>query len=148
MNKMYLILGDWSSDGHGKCEKVLLICNKTVEEIQNAYKNSCKLTGISFNHNEDYTGVAREFFDRRNYMICTEYEDSSINETCAEILNKYGIKIEAEFINREAFVNLWIQFVQLSLPDLKVEQNDDNIPNINGYWDKNLNVQFGYGLFE
>jgi hypothetical protein len=24
MNKMYLVLGDWSDDGHGKTDKVLL----------------------------------------------------------------------------------------------------------------------------
>jgi len=60
MNKMYLVLGDWSDDGHGKYEKVLVEVNKTIEEVQNAYKNSCKLTGISFNgSNEDFTGINR-----------------------------------------------------------------------------------------
>jgi hypothetical protein len=34
MNKMYLVLGDWSDDGHGKYKKILVKCNKTVKEIQ------------------------------------------------------------------------------------------------------------------
>ena len=35
---MYLVLGDWSNDGHGKSEQVLFTANYPVEDIQNAYK--------------------------------------------------------------------------------------------------------------
>lgn len=42
---MKLVLGDWSDDGNGKTEEFILEVNKTVAEIQEAYKQSCKLTG-------------------------------------------------------------------------------------------------------
>ena len=33
MNKMYLVLGDWSDDGHGKYDNILLQSNLSVKEI-------------------------------------------------------------------------------------------------------------------
>jgi len=41
MDRMYIVLGDWSDDGHS--EKVLIESNKTVSEIQDAYRSSCNL---------------------------------------------------------------------------------------------------------
>ncbi len=63
MNKMYLVLGDPSQDGHSQYDKVLFEVNKTLEEVQQAYKDSCKLTGISFNHSYDYT-------EKTNFVKC------------------------------------------------------------------------------
>jgi hypothetical protein len=50
----------------------------------------------------------------------------------------------------DLFTEIWIWFVKLSLPENTIlEKADvkDKIPVINGYWNKNLNVQFGYGLY-
>ena len=69
MNKMYLVLGDWSGDGHGISEKVLIESNVSAQEIQEAYKASCKLTGVSFNHNNDYTGIKRSYDDNLKYHV-------------------------------------------------------------------------------
>lgn len=149
MNKMYLVLGDWSDDGHGKYEKILLLSNKPVSEVQQAYKDSCRLTGLSFNGNKHYTGLNRTWHEAEEHEICTDYEDYELNETCKRILKEYGIEIDEDFICMDSFVQLWIKFVKLSLPDLELERSEvrDEIPNINGYWNQNLNVQFGYGLF-
>jgi hypothetical protein len=164
--KMYLNIGDWSGDGHSYSDKILLKSNKSVEEIQQAYKDSCKLTGLSFNHNEDYTGLNLpynhpEIDDRR---IATEYQSDTISKLAEKILLKHGIDVWEGFDvenecdknednviidGPEHFVELWTKFVKLSLPDLELDivEDKDNIPNINGYWSKNLNVQFGYGLY-
>ena len=76
---MYLVLGDWSDDGHGKTEKICLEFNKTVEEIQQAYKDSCKLTGINF-HSAD--------------GLCVEYEDNSVSDKYMEILEQFDGLVE------------------------------------------------------
>jgi hypothetical protein len=163
--KVKLLIGDWSGDGHGKSESIIFETNKTVEEIQQAYKDSCKLTGISFNHNEDYTGLNLkwnhpEYKDRK---ICTEYDSYEISRLAEKILKEHGIDVwegfDEDAYDREDelapvdgvdhFTELWVKFVKLSLPDLEMTRiSDDEIPVINGYWNKNLNVQFGYGLYD
>lgn len=153
MYRSYLVLGDWSDDGHGKMEKVLVETNHPVEKLQQAYKDSCKLTGISFNYNENFTGIERDWKEQDKYQIAVEYEDNSLSDECFDALNKFGfseafdVKSVDEFELGEQFTELWLWFVKLSLPDLVYNVVEDTIPTINGYWNKNLNVQFGYGLY-
>lgn len=44
-----LVLGDWSKDGHKQSEDFLFDCNYDVHKIRQAYKDSCKKLGITFN---------------------------------------------------------------------------------------------------
>ncbi len=153
MEKMYLNVGDWSQDGHNQYKQVLVTVNKTVDEIRQAYKDSCKLTGISFNHNEDYTGLKLGYDSP--FRIATEYENSVISSEAMEVLSKFGITFEMDEGENEyyiggvdEFTRIWFQFVTLSLPDL-VWSSDAKpaYPSINGFWNDGLNCQFGYGLF-
>jgi len=153
-NKMSLVLGDWSGDGHGKTSKVLVATNKTVQEIQDAYKASCKLTGVEFNHNEDYTERKRNYVERRKFQISVDYESGiKITSEVNKALAKHGMKIPKYILDEDfndseqEFTKLWFDFVKLSLPDLKYKIIEDNIPCINGHYDINLNVQFGYGIY-
>jgi len=164
MNKMYLVLGDWSDDGHGKSQKVLIKCNKTVEEIQQGYKDSCKLTGVSFNDyccGDNYTGLSRK--DESKYQVCCEYEDGYLSKQVIEIFESLncprellGNKKEKDeeyseyvcMVDTEIFTKVWLWFVKLSIPDLEYNLNKkDEIPYINGYYNKALNSGFGYGIF-
>ena len=154
-NKMYLVLGDWSDDGHGKTDKELYEVNKTVEEVQEAYKASCRLTGFSFNHNEDFTGIKREWKTSDLYHICTNYEDYLLKEPAYQMFKEHGfdfsdwdIEDTNDIYIEDSFEDLWWFFVGLSLPDLEYKKVQDDIPVINGYWNDNLNVQFGYGLYD
>lgn len=163
MNKMYLVLGDWSSDGHGKSEKVLVQSNKTVREIQDAYKASCRLTGVSFNDNDDFTGRERDWKEKKKYHLFTEYQSGfEASSEAKQALKDAGYDVDKHFSfgmdedgdqeenNDVVFLHIWTEFVKLSLPDLILEvvPQTEKIPVINGYWDENLNVQFGYGLFD
>lgn len=159
MKKMYLVLGDWSDDGHGKSDKILVESNCTVDGVQQAYKDSCKMTGVQFNHNENYSGL-------KSYLeIATDYEENTIPVEAVEIFReKFGLtkeiiegwELDDEYeegepihLNSDSIVNAWIWFVRLSHPEIIIQEVDvkDEIPCINGYWNKNLNVQFGYGLY-
>ena len=160
MEKVRLTLGDWSCDGHNISDQFVYFSNKPVKEIQDAYKTSCKLTGLSFNHNEDYTGLNLswnhpETADRK---ICTEYEDSEISPLAKRILMEHGINSDGilasnDFDPVQSFIEIWIEFVKLSLKDLVLEEVSfkkselKEIPAINGWWNEELNVQFGYGLY-
>jgi len=106
MNKVKLTIGDWSQDGHNQYEEFVFESNKTVTEIRQAYKDSCKLTGLSFNHNQDYTGLNIGYgSDRR---IATEYEEYELSNLSKEIFDKFNINyIEYEKKPKpENFVNL------------------------------------------
>ena len=164
MNKMYLVLGDWSEDGHGKYDKVLVESNKTVKEIQQAYKASCKLTGVSFNDDDDdFTGRKRDWRQSEKYHIAVDYEQGwKVSDEAKQALIAAGYDFDKHFSfgmdedddqvegNDVIFLHIWTEFVKLSLPDLVINKipEDKSIPCINGYWNEELNVQFGYGLYE
>jgi hypothetical protein len=162
MYKFYFILGDWSDDGHGKYEKILIESSHTVKEVQDAYKQSCKTTGISFNDPNDFTGIKREYRKSKLYHVCAEYEQNQLSNEIFECflkLHKKGHpckiledmnknkKQEGLYVDRETFMNLFFWFVSLSLKNFTYKRLEDEYPTLNGYWNKNLNVQFGYGLF-
>lgn len=147
--KINIVLGDWSDDGHGKTDKVLLEVNKTKIEMQDAYKKSCKTLGVSFNHNDDFTGIKPQ---NPNRLIATDYCDAELPLEAYHILKENGFDLE--FIEEDEmymcegdFVDLLMQFIRFSLPGFEWEIVKDEVENFNGYWDNNLNVQFGYGLY-
>mgnify|MGYP003474037794 CR=1 FL=1 len=156
MFKFKIPIGDWSGDGHGKCEIFIVECNYPVERVRQAYKDSCKLTGLSFNHNEDYTGILdSKYGDAR--QIATEYEDNVISDVALEILLKHGIDLKTDWEfdedgayieGTEEFLHLLFKFIKLSLLDLNYNICEEELPYLNGYWNADLNVQFGYGLFD
>ena len=156
MTRLDVVLGDWSVDGHGKSEKYPILVNMPTEDIQNAYKASCKKLGISFNHNEDFTETKRNYQEAEKYRICCEYENNLVHKEVMTILAQHHCDLVEEicendgYIDKDLFVMLLMWFIQQSLPDLKWEkvQEKNQIPVLNGYWDKNLNVQFGYGLYD
>jgi len=142
MYKQYLVLGDWSGDGHNIYEKILLQSNHPVDVIQDAYLASCKLTGVDLSEE-----------------VCSDYQDSYMSVETFDKLKEYGLTddiIASEldedcgyFLGNIEYVNLWIWFVLLSLPEESTLVHIvDEIPNINGYWNKKLNKSFGYGLYE
>lgn len=153
-----LVLGDWSEDGHGISKNILVDCNcESVTDIQNAYKESCKKLGVQFNHTEDYTGKHLQYGDP--HLIWTEYEEDDMSAVAYDILNKAGcfdgIYVEKTdkgryyIEDREECACLIMNFIALSMPDgFTYKIVKENYPCINGYWNKNLNSQFGYGLFE
>lgn len=143
-NIMKLTLGDWSDDGHGKYEEFYIKSNYDVHKVRQAYKDSCKKTGLSFNHNEDYTGLNLGYGSTR--QIWTEYESRELSEDAIEILRKFGI--DDYFDDTDDAASLMMKFIALSMPeDFEYEFFCIEAEPINGWWNNELNVQFGYGLF-
>lgn len=152
MGKVRLSIGDWSEDGHNQSEDFVYEVNKTVEEIRQAYKDSCVLTGLQFNYNENYSGLPEHNSYGTDRHICTEYEEYEATDLAKEILSEHGL--DGNFNGVEGFAELVMGFIKLSLPDLTWEEASfkkselkNDIPAINGWWNKELNHGFGYGLF-
>lgn len=151
--KVKISIGDWSKDGHNQYEEFVFESNKTVQQIRQAYKDSCELTGLSFNDNENYTGLDLGYSTDR--QIATNYGEYKLSNLAKEVLTKFNIDYSKYEDNGEPeiFLNLLVDFIKLSLPDLLLEEASfkkselKNIPPVNGWWNDELNVQFGYGLF-
>lgn len=177
---MLLVIGDWSDDGHCQSTNFGIRANKSIAEIQTAYKASCKLTGLSFNHNDDFTGRDYDWRTAKLFYVATEYEEAFISDTTYDELEKLKCPLLDRFIKQnyedyqdgpilrevymfdnedpfKHFIELWWWFVTLSLPSLEYTMALDfvssdpvmshNLEPINGFWNDNLNVQFGYGLY-
>lgn len=157
-----LVLGDWSEDGHGKSKDFLFDCNYNVSKIRQAYKDSCKKLGITFNYNEDYTGLNLGYGTVN--QIWTEYEDSSISPFAFNILKDNNCfkniipddelqdmdeeDIENMCLELEECALLIMNFISISMPeDFTYTLVEDKVEPINGWWNPELNCQFGYGLF-
>jgi hypothetical protein len=152
--KFYIVLGDWSKDGHGKSEKVLIDSNIPMEELQEAYKKSCKKTGFDFSEN-----------------VCADYEDQKISQKTFDILVENNCPLDKEFFDYigsslsepelsedtydeflftdKSLIDTLMWFIGLSIDkEWTWEEVGDEIPCFNGYWSDTLNVSFGYGLYE
>ncbi len=146
MNKIKIVIGDWSDDWHGQCEDYVYEVNKTVAEMQQAYKDSCRKTLVQFNHSENYTPI------KDPIEIWTEYDDREIPEEAVEILAQHWVDV-SEFEYSEEAVEIILSFIKISLPDLVWEEAGykrselESIPSVNGWW-WDLNVQFWYWLYD
>lgn len=142
MYEFKIEMGDPSNDGHGISEKYNIICNKSTEEIVEAYKKACAKTGLTFTENDSYHGKYDyrhpEYRDRK---VCVEYEDSQISKLAIKILNENGIKIseDCDYLDPDEFLSLFMDFITIILPDLKYEIIPDK--------QKRLPLSIGYGLF-
>lgn len=157
-----LVLGDWSDDGHGKYEEVCFESNYPVQTIQQAYMDSCKLTGVQFNYNTDYTdGLCKGYGSWRQPF--TEYDSASLKPEAIEALREHGLDpatyCDEKYTDKdleegnsmhfyvESASELIMAFIKLSMPkDWTYDKIELDAHAINGYWGK-INEQFGYGLF-
>ena len=91
--KFKIEIGDPSKDGHNQSEEKVIISNKTIEEVRDAYKKSCELTGLVFTSNTNVIVNDKvlnwrdgEYADRN---ICVEYESYDTSELAQIILKEY-----------------------------------------------------------
>ncbi len=141
MKKIKLVIGDWSKDGHNQSEDVIINCNKSIEELQEAYKKSCLLAKIQFTNNENLTGLELDRQELRKHQILVAYQSWNISEFQKEKLLKAGIKKDLLCIEEpNNLVSLILEFIKLSLVDLDWKHTTSSIP----VW----NTGMGYGLFE
>lgn len=68
-NQFYLPIGDWSKDGHGECDNILIESNSSLEDIREAHFKIEEVTGINI------------------HKIASEYEDNTIkSDTCLDLI--------------------------------------------------------------
>ena len=164
-----LVLGDWSNDGHGICREILFDCNYDLKTIQEGYRKSSKNLNIAFDTNAKYTEPKLKYGSDRH--VWTDYQDSGISTEAFEVLRANNcfknVCTESELdeiikeniddgndekyyfdFDSEKCAIVIMNFIAVSMPDdFTYTIVEEDIPAINGYWG-DLNVQFGYGLYD
>lgn len=143
-----ITLWDWSSDWHCHSSDYYFDSNYSNEELQEAYKNSCKIIGVQFNHTEDFTWKELWYWDEA--LIWTEYEDSWLSDFARESLRKAWIdeKYLVDYFSSDKAIDLLIEFLKISLPSLTltVWKKSDEAKNFNWWW-WDLNIWIWYWLY-
>ena len=131
-------IGDWSGDGHGKCEWFILQSNKTVQEVRNIHLRSKEKLGFSIGE------------------ICSDYYDWFLGETISEylLINNVLIPTEIDRINSDGLsssdiIDIWIKCLMRIEPSLILKVIPETvIPSIVSCSDVKPISTPGYGLFE
>jgi len=142
MNNLWKIpIGDWSDDGHGKCDWFIIKSNFTVEQAREAYFKSVEKSGVD---------VSKE--------IACEYEDNSVSEkfmkVFPEFLEEGLIKHypeDTEYYIEDLYdlAEIVCLFIQKYNPEFKYEILNIPMLPFYGYDEKDRHIgYFGYGLFD
>lgn len=137
MTLFRLPIGDWSDDGHGKCEYFIVESNKPFAAVNKAWKAAKKLKslkGIDFK------------------KICADADENQIEEDIWELLKKAGFKTTSKdmalFEKNERmpetsfFADLIIWYLMKGDPDLQLKRMPDStVPLFHP------DGHLGYGLF-
>lgn len=127
-----LPIGDWSGDGHGKCDWFVVNSNKPVEAVREAHFKGCA-----------------EVLDL--HAILSEYGESHVHlkdipEWAHGYFNKAGAP--ASF---SSVASLWLEVLQRADPELilTLEDRDNDMLPFYGFDEKNRHISYvGYGLFD
>jgi hypothetical protein len=130
-------IGDWSDDGHGKCEWVDIVCSHSLKAVRKAYLKAA---------------------DTMEYIwpeyLCSEYEEQEVDPEDIQELIKAGFtpnNIDEDGFWRpevEDFVHFVMWFVQRG--NKRIKYKIDVIPMLPWYGNngKKRHISFhGYGLF-
>jgi hypothetical protein len=129
MNKIKLVAGDWSSDGHGMTEVIWIESNLDLKSLEQAFKKGCKITKVKFEN------------------VAARHQDSTISIEDVAKLEKFGFDISKYSWYEEpdddawtlqdvdAFCDIWLWIAKIGNPDLQYNMVHVNEPaiNIGGY---------------
>lgn len=130
-------IGDWSGDGHGKCENFPASAAKPIDSVREAY----------FAAKARHPKICPEEF-------CHEYEDSSVPEAVAKAVAEAGgpkvFAKEDEGPGADGMAEYVVWFLNQGDPDLDAKLEPNDIPSLAFYGadPKGRHIRFiGYGLF-
>lgn len=135
-------IGDYSDDGHGKNEVIIVKSTKSVQDVLNAFISA---------------GTKLNVVQHGRFVIAEEYEDSKLSNEHADLLRNAGIEFEDLVYNdgdeedpeymingTNEIIHLVMRIAQKEL-DFDYQIANDTIPSFNGF--SGAGPQIGYGLF-
>ncbi|PIN88389.1 hypothetical protein COU61_05145 [Candidatus Pacearchaeota archaeon CG10_big_fil_rev_8_21_14_0_10_35_13] len=138
-NLIMFPVGDWSDDGHGKCEYYFATTQRSLEEVREAHHNAPNTLGFPIEG------------------ICQDYGDPIIDNAIVEKLRtegygKFEISDEDDgkiYPSGEEVFKIWIFLLNKINPGLELKQTD--MPSINYYGKDKSGKRLrtpGYELFQ
>ena len=157
-------IGDWSDDGHGKCDWFIVKSNMPVEIVREAHFAFKKLYGfdigdICHNYGEsDVSGEIAEFIvkhkllnDSSDEFEILSKEGEYLNTDCySNKLDDFKEGCTINILSSETLLKIWVGLLMLAYEGLVLKTEEDNVPTINyyGFDKKNRHLKTpGYGLF-
>jgi hypothetical protein len=142
---VYLIefpVGDWSDDGHGKCEYYWVKSMKPVRDVREAHFKVKEVFGFNIG------------------KICGEYEENYLDKKVTEKLKElgYDFKVFENYndegnpteLGAEQVIDIWLYLLNHIDPELKLRVLNYDAPGINYYGGdakrRHLDTP-GYGCF-
>ena len=127
-------IGDWSGDGHEKCDWFTATAVKPIEKVREAFF------------------AAKKLLPHLNpEKFCCDYEDNQVPEDIATELTKKGLTFDVEDLSSEDMARIVVWFLNRGDPELDVKLSPEvDVPMLPflGYDKKKRHISFfGYGLF-
>jgi len=131
-------IGDWSGDGHDKCEYYNVRSSHPVQHLREVHFKAPEVVGFDIGD------------------MCHEYEDSQLSADIVDKLNTIGIDLsqytetEECYMYPDSTVKLWLDILCHIDPALKLELVKTEAEPINfyGFDDQGRHLETpGYGLF-
>lgn len=140
--KFKIAVGDWSGDGHGKCEYFLITSNKPMEKVREAFFAAVKKTKLDLGEVCDKYEQSELTPKQVEKLTALNYDMSLIEETYK------GVRIY--YLDTEKMRDLVIWFLEQGDPSLSLGTKVDEVPLLQFYGGdrKGRHISgFGYGLF-
>ena len=143
-------IGDWSDDGHGKCDYFMVTSNMSVESLREVHFKAPEVVGFDIG------------------SMCSDYESSTLDNDIVEKLMAIGIDPHEYSLNEdtgewdvlletdcwmdaEKLVDIWIdvlKYIHAGLELDRVKKPDYEDINFYGSDEKQRHLQTpGYGVF-
>lgn len=135
-----LVVGDWSHDGHGKTDVVVINSNKTGDQIKGAYSAAVKMTGLNLGRQcEEYEDSKfKPAFVRKCKELFANQPDALSEFVDVDDPEADAYDEEEFYVDSDQFARIYLFIARMMLGDLEWEISRDNTSRIN---------IGGYGLF-
>ena len=134
-NRIYfrIAVGDWSNDGHGKCDYFTASSTLSLKDVRKAYFKAVK--------------NLPEIICPENFL--SDYDESKISEEIAEAIKKEGFPLKEEGFHTKEMAEYVVWFINKGNPvcDVKLELDIDDTLHFYGEDENGQHIGFfGYGL--
>jgi hypothetical protein len=135
MSRLSLIIGDWSNDGHGKTDTVLVTMNVSRAELLKAHEKGLKqvpaFKGSCENYEESYIslGLAHQLvkagLDPEDFLTdpCCRWDEST--KSLIECSWDHPENEELLFIDSEGYAKLYMEICKLGDPLIAYSFNNN-----------------------
>lgn len=140
-----VVIGDWSKDGHNQSDNFSFECTHDETEVKTAYLAAVKACKVSLHH--EAKGAV---------VVCERYQDNLIKPEQLSNLKELGVNFSGfegstkdggMYCGPQNIAKIFMEMVKSQIDGFKYNAVEQPKP-INGWWSKDFNYGFGYGVYD